>query len=351
VRGAVIGFFGLSPSQSRSQRLLILATIPRSGTWFLRYSISFLCHLAGGGRIDDRLTGEIVGAASGAPFDFERFAGGPLFRVRPALPSDHLFIGHTVCPGFARVAAEVPWWRTTAFHVPGYDYLHDGFDYDWTPIDLTGAPEPYTKISPQALDRAPWDDEDQRIVLVYRDPLNQLDSFYHYSRTHAHGAYRIFGERNLGDVPFREFAFGGAIASYAKQFMSYQVMARHLPRQVKLVSYESMMARPLDVLRDLLGFLGNGARVDEDLLGSAIALARPEHLRAIERELGRSLDGTHSARHGHMRPPSAHTAAADIDDTAHRLAVEWLLARGLDPKYFSWPAEVAAPLAEARRAS
>ena len=81
--------------------LPILSTIPRSGTWFLRYAVSFLCHLEGGGRIDDRLTGQIVGTPTGPRFDFERFKGGPLFRVRGSLPADHLFIGHTVCPGFA----------------------------------------------------------------------------------------------------------------------------------------------------------------------------------------------------------------------------------------------------------
>ena len=83
----------------------ILSTIPRSGTWFLRYAVSFLSHLDRGGRIDDRLTGRVVGNPSGTPFDFERFEGGPLFSVRGTLPSEHLFVGHTVCPGFADLGA------------------------------------------------------------------------------------------------------------------------------------------------------------------------------------------------------------------------------------------------------
>ena len=85
--------------------LPILATVPRSGTWFLRYAISFLCHIDRGGRIDDRLTGRTFGDPAGPAFDFQSFRGGPLFHVQGTLPDDHLFIGHTVCPGFA--AADV----------------------------------------------------------------------------------------------------------------------------------------------------------------------------------------------------------------------------------------------------
>ncbi len=351
----VIKFSTLSTPfhKSSSPVLPVLATVPRSGTWFLRYSISFLCHLAAGGRIDDRVTGETFGTPAGRPFDFERFLGGPLFCVRGALPAEHLFIGHTVCPGFDRVASEVPWWSATDFHVPGYDYFHNGFDYAWTPVDL--AEQRYAAVCPQALDRSPWVDAGQRIVLVYRDPLGQLDSFYHYSRTHSQAVYRTFDGRKLSDVPFESFLFGGGLASYAKQFMSYQTMAAHLPGQVRLVSYERLMAEPVEALGDILGFLGADADVDRSLLASAIALARCEHLKAIEHELGRSLDGTHSARHGHMRPNSARSTP---NGAARRAAIDWLLAKGLDPKYFAWdeaPAptmvECVAELAPARRAS
>ena len=324
--------------KSSSQHLPVLATVPRSGTWFLRYSISFLCHLAAGGSIDDRLTGKTVGARAGRPFDFEAFGGGPLFRVRDALRSEHLFIGHTVCPGFDRVAAEVPWWSATDFHVPGYDYFHDGLDYAWTPVDL--GEQRYTAVCPRTLDRSPWVDAGQRIVLVYRDPLSQLDSFYHYSRTHAQAIYRTFEGRKLGEVPFETFLFAGGLASYAKQFMSYQTMAAHLPDQVRLVAYERLMAEPVEALADILSFLGAAADLDSRLLASAIELARPEHLKAIEHELGRSLDGTHSARHGHMRPSFARSAP---NDAARRAAIDCLLAYGLDPKYFAWNEAAAIP--------
>ena len=115
--------------------LPILATIPRSGTWFLRYALAFLAHLDRGGRIDNRLTGRIVGDPSGAPFDFEQFNGGPIFCVRGTMPSDHVFVGHTVCPGFTGAISKRSWWHRSTFHVPGYDYLHEGLNYRYTPVE------------------------------------------------------------------------------------------------------------------------------------------------------------------------------------------------------------------------
>lgn len=100
------------------RELPVLSTIPRSGTWFLRYAISFLSHLDRGGRIDDRITGKVAGHSSGTPFDFRRFAGGPLFRVRSTMRSEHMFIGHTVCPGFSGLAGDYAWWAKTPFTFP-----------------------------------------------------------------------------------------------------------------------------------------------------------------------------------------------------------------------------------------
>src|SRR5919108_373464 len=148
-------------------KLPILSTIPRSGTWFLRYAISFLCHLDRGGRIDDRLTGKIVGNPFGPRFDFEAFKGGPLFRVAGTMPADNLFIGHTVCPGFGDLAGKVDWWPRTDFHVPGYDYLHEGMDYRQTPVELghrRNAP-----VNVPALEKAASKGRGPRIVLVYRN--------------------------------------------------------------------------------------------------------------------------------------------------------------------------------------
>jgi hypothetical protein len=205
--------------------LPILSTVPRSGTWFLRYAISFLCHLERGGRIDDRLTGRVFGDASGATFDFQHFRGGPLFHVHGTLPDDHLFIGHTVCPGFA--ASDVDWWGATPFHVPGYDYFHEGMNYRYTPVDL--AAYRYTPVRVRALERSARRGHSRPIVLVYRSPLDQAVSYYRYSQNHKQATYNSMNGCPLTALALRDYLFDSALPSYAKQFISFRCWPSGIP--------------------------------------------------------------------------------------------------------------------------
>lgn len=313
----------------------ILSTVPRSGTWFLRYSVSFLCHLEQGGRIDDRLTGKVVGDPSGPPFDFQRFKGGPLFRVRGSLPVDHLFIGHTVCPGFAYGAADIDWWKRTAFHVPGYDYLHEGMDYQCTPVEL--APYVNAPIDVPRMERSAWKGRGQRIVLVYRNPLDQAKSYFRYCQDHKNPAYNSSGGRPLTNVPFHDYLFESALPSYAKQFISFQVMAARHPDLVQLVPYERLMAEPVDVMTAMLNHLA-GAPRDWPTLRDAVWLARREHMKAVETELGRSLDGTRNGRRSHMWQGKAHMFNDSTDGSMRSASTALLRALGVDVGLFEWPA-------------
>lgn len=309
-------------------KLPVLSTIPRSGTWFLRYAVSFLCHLEAGGRIDDRLTGKIAGNPFGPRFDFGRFRGGPLFKVGDTLPADHLFIGHTVCPGFEPEAAK--WWAQTPFHVPGFDYLHEGMNYRHTPVEL--APYDYTPIDAKALEKAARKGTGGRIVLVYRNPLDQISSYLHYSREHVSLAYNAFRGRPLRSVSLRDYMFGGALASYAKQFISFQQQARRYPDLVRLVPYEQLMDRPVEMLADILDHLAGTPR-DHALLADAVNLARSDHMKAIEKELGHSLDGTRMGRGSHIQ-----RTRTDLPDSRMRdQAVAYLRLLGIDTGLFDWP--------------
>jgi hypothetical protein len=316
------------------QGLPILSTVPRSGTWFLRYAISFLCHLDRGGRIDDRLTGKVVGNPEGPAFDFQRFRGGPLFRVRGTLPVDHLFIGHTVCPGFAALAGEVDWWAQTPFHVPGYDYLHEGMNYQYTPVDL--APYDYTPVRVPALERSAGKGRGQRMVLVYRNPLDQAASYFRYCQNHRDPAYSSINGRPLTGVPFRDYLFGSALPSYAKQFISFQTLAARHPGLVRLVAYEQLVDKPVDVLAGVLDHL-SGAPRDRPMLSDAVWLARGEHMKALEKELGRSLDGTRNGHGSHIWHGARGGSDLGIDDTTRSESIALLQRMGLDTDLFEWP--------------
>jgi hypothetical protein len=319
-------------SMLRVSGLPVLSTVPRSGTWFLRYAISFLCHLDQGGRIDDRLTRRVFGDPSGPRFDFQSFRGGPLFHVRGTLPDDHLFIGHTVCPGFS--PSDVDWWATTPFHVPGYDYFHEGMNYRYTPVDL--APYRYTPIHVPALEHSARRGRGRPIVLVYRNPLDQAVSYFHYSQNHRDTTYNSINGRSLAALTLRDYLFQNALPSYAKQFISFQALAERHPRQVRLVPYERLMAQPVDVLTDILDFLSGTPR-KRPALADAVWLARREHMKAIEIEIGRSLDGTRVDRRSHISQGNPGHSDARVDQPTRAEAIAFLDRLGVNTGLLDWP--------------
>jgi hypothetical protein len=312
--------------------LPILSTVPRSGTWYLLYAISFLCHLERGGRIDDRLTGRIFGDPSGPAFDFRRFKGGPLFHVRGTLPDDHLFIGHTVCPGFD--AGGVGWWSATRFHVPGYDYFHEGMNYRYTPIDL--APYDYATVRVAALERATAKGKGRPVVLVYRNPIDQAASYFRYSMNHKDATYNSLAGRPLSRVPFNEYLLGSALPSYARQFISFQALSERYPARVRLVAYEHLMREPVEVLSSILDHLAGAVR-QRPALADAVWLARREHLRAVEKELGRSLDGTRNGRSSHITQANARESRHGIDSATRNEILTMLASMGINTGLFEWP--------------
>ncbi len=311
-------------------KLPILSTIPRSGTWFLRYAISYLCHLERGGRIDDRPTGKVFGEPRGPTFDYSRFKGGPLFRVRGTLPATHLFIGHTVCPGFDSIAGEVKWWSETKFHVRGYDLFHEGFDYRETPVDLARYDNAPLKVD--VLERSAARGRAAPIALVYRNPLDQAASYFRYCLEHRNPSYNQLNGRPLADVDFRDYLLTAALHSYAKQFVSFQMLAKKYPHLVHFLPYERLMADPTAALGKLLDHLA-GAPRPRPLLADAVWLARRDHMKEVEKGLGRSLDGTRKGLGSHMRPGRN---SASVDERTRDDAFARLRDMGIETGLFEW---------------
>ena len=320
-------------------KLPVLSTVPRSGTWFLRYLFSFVCHLEQGGRLDDLLTGEIIGNPQGAAFDFKRFRGGPLFRVAGTLPTEHMFIGHTVCPGFHDSIPTRHWWRQTSFHVPGYDCLHEEKSYRHTPVDL--ASYDYAPIKVPAMERATRKGRGAPIAVVYRNPVDQAFSYFRYCQAHINPAYRLFRGRAIAEMSFREYLFDAALISYARQFISYQLQAARYPDLVKLIPYENLIDRPVETATHLLDHF-SGTRREWPMLRAAVRLVRKEHMRAIEGKLGSSLDGTRNGESSHMRPSDDAERDLLTDASLRDEAIARLSDMGVDCSLFAWPPHRAA---------
>ena len=250
------------------------------------------------------------------------------------MSADHVFVGHTVCPGFAGVISKRSWWHRSTFHVPGYDYLHEGLNYRYTPVDL--APYRYAPLAVAALERAARKGQGAHIALVYRNPIDQAASYYWYCQNHNNAAYNSIAGHSLSRIPFEDYLFGWALPSYAKQFVSYQQMATRYPTMVRLFSYEELMRDPLRGMTTILDHL-TGRPCSRPALSDAIRLAQREHLKAVERELGRSLAGTRPDRVGHMRHAFKRATDSRCKTSTLDRVVDALSHLGVDTTLIDWP--------------
>lgn len=322
----------------------IIASLPGSDVWFLRFALAFLAHLDQGGHVTDRLRNRVVGSPGGRPFNFDHLAGGPLLWAPNLIGSGHLFIGHTVCPGFGKIAERFPWWKDTPFCAPGYDYFHDGLDYRQVPVDM--APHAYVAVPANGLDAAAWTKPAQRAVLVYSDPVEQAAFYLMHCRDHRMPAYSMLEGRRLADWPFRDYLFGHALPSYAKVFISYQAMAAERPGTVSLVPHHRLAERPAETLAAMLSHLAAKPR-QWPTIDDAVDLARREHRVAIEAEFGRPLDRARRRRNSQGPEVREELLRAPLDPGLHREALECLASLGIDLRYFE-PAADASPSAATR---
>lgn len=319
------------PAPRPVKNLPVVACVPGVDVWFLRFAFAFLAHLQQGGHVVDRLSGRIVGDPAGLPFNFDHMSGGPLLWAPDLAPSHHLFIGHTVCPGFDRISSQFEWWAGTPFSAPGYDYLHDGINYGHVPVDL--APHAFVSVSVDDVDAAAWSRGGQRIVLVYGDPIEHGVSCFTNSRNQVRPADGQRGDRPATDWTFHHYLLERALPSYAKMFISYQAMAQAAPGAVHIVAEDELRAEPARVLSSLLSHL----KLDhwQSAPIEAVAdLCRREHIKAIENELGRSLTGARGSRRKAAWSVQETVARAARDPNLRREALSSLASMGVDTAYF-----------------
>ena len=304
--------------------------MPGADLWFLRFAFSFLSHLEQGGHVVDRLSEQCFGNPDGPPFNFDHVSGGPLLWVAD-LPSRHLFIGHTVCPGFNRISSKFDWWAKTAFVAPGYDYLHDGMNYRHVPVDL--GPHAFVSVSVEDVDAAAWTLSEQRMVFVYCDPIAHALGSFNNNQKRLRSAHIQPGERLPTDLRFHEYLFQQALPSYAKLFLSYQAMAEAVPGAVHIVAEDALRAEPARMLPTVLSHLNLG-HWQSALIDAVVKLSRREHVVAIEKEFGLSQTRSRGSRRI-AAPPTPETVVATASDPGlRREALTSLASMGVNTAYF-----------------
>src|SRR5260370_28589393 len=168
------------------------------------------------------------------------------------------------------------------------------------------AAPPPRRVSVKGVDGAAWAEPSQRAVLVYPDPLDQAACYFNYCRKHFAPAYNMLDGRPLADWNFRDYLFLHALPSYAKVFLSYQVMSTQVPGSVSIVPHWRLLERPAETLASMLSQLTR-RHVDGPMIEDAVDLARRHHLPAVELDLGRPLDGTRRGRASRNRTVRADT--------------------------------------------
>jgi hypothetical protein len=80
----------------------------------------------------------------------------------------------------------------------------------------------------------------------------------------------------------------------------------------------------------------SGTSRERPALAGAVWLARSEHMKAIEKELGRSLDGTRIDRGSHISQVTPGRPDARLDDRTRAEAMAFLNRKGLDLGLCEW---------------
>ena len=177
-------------------------------------------------------------------------------------------------------------------------------------------------------------------VLVYPDPLDQAACYFNYCRKHFAPAYDTLDGRPLAEWSFRDYLFLHALPSYAKVFLSYQVMSAQVPGSVSIVPHWRLLERPAETLASMLSHL-TGKAQDWPMIEDAVDLARREHLAAVELELGRPLDGTRRRRASRNRDVRGENFRDELDPDLGRESLELLASLGVDLQYFAAPSGAA----------
>jgi hypothetical protein len=235
-----------------------MATMPRSGTWYSFYFFEFLdLFMAGRDSLNTRLD----------------------LHVYHALKLGKLHT-HCICPGFLEACKGLARsdWDQLVFYTPGYDYGTGRF--------IEGNQKVFS----------PLQNPEIRIVYLYRNPLDQIVSYYRHIQKHRQDTTRSFTTESGEELVFTDlshFLRTAGADGYIKQYWTYHFMREKVPDCLLLLPYEDMVDSPAEAFVRVLKFLDLDLDPDRSALKvafkKALNAAKPESLKNLETALGSSL--------------------------------------------------------------
>ncbi len=273
-------------------RTALVATMPRSGTWLSFYFLEFFdLFLTGRQEFHTRL-------------DLHILHGLRLGKLHT----------HCICPGFLEHydGPHRQIWDRLAFYTPGFNFGYGRFiENNETAFDPLGQPG-------------------ARIVYLYRNPLDQMVSFYRHLEHHRQETARTYVDETGEERPFESLGHyieAAGLGAYIKQYFTYHAVAER-SGNVLMVPYERLTREGDRPFEEMLAFLGtplDSARRLEAFRKARNA-SRAESLRVLERAMPGSLardqagEGETHMRGGAVGKWKDALADADIARVRHGLA-------------------------------
>lgn len=247
----------------------LLASMPRSGTWYSFYFFEFLdLYLTERSTVRTRL-------------DVEVYHGLRLGKISV----------HCICPGFPDLCRGPlrEKWDALSFVVDGYNYGYPKFI-----ADNLGVFSP--DLNPAI-----------RIIYLYRNPLDQAVSYFRHAR-HNQDRDRIMRREADGAAvemaTASEFLRCAGLDSYIKQYLTFAALAPVYPRNILMIGYEDLIRSPESTFERMLSFwhFDINSAAKRTCVAKALKSSAPDSLRNIEAALGSSLARDQVAdEESHMR--------------------------------------------------
>ena len=249
-----------SGQRHQGPRIGLVATMPRSGTWYNNSFFYFYVQLLEG-KEDLSVIKTSINLSLSDP--------------RQLLGVRYFMISHMICPGFADVReSDRSPWKTLRFVFPGFDW---GTDHLHTLC--------------QQEDCNPLRNANVRIVYYYRNPLDQAVSMFgHYqNKRRAPLFYRDeTGKEHCIDHA-RTYLFHGGLESYIKQYYTFYRIKTLCPDNLLMIPYETLVRRPAETFLRVLAFLGHdiGNPAHRERIAIALKLSSKGSLTRMEKRFDR----------------------------------------------------------------
>ena len=230
----------------------LVATMPKSGTWYTKYFFHYYNDYFNGANSDGVLS------------EKER---GIVRIYKDNLKLDKFLVAHTVNPLRRDILKDNPKWHELDFYVHGFDWAsniifqEEGF-HDALQTGIL------------------------KIVYLYRNPLDQAVSFFRHIQKHKDDRHTYCYNQDGEKIVFKDtqdYFLRVGMDAYIKQFLSYS----DYPNDALMISYEQLTTHPEQSFRTIIEYFCG--EVHEEAFQHALRKSSIGEMKNLEESLGRAL--------------------------------------------------------------